>query len=82
MTTSLGRNGVKISTSRIFTDPREAWKYAVLLRHNLATYHCALYLLSSNHKAAKLKTIPSLSDDDPWDRFPDFIKELETKKYQ
>ena len=80
MTTSLGRNGVKIGTARIFTDPRAAWEYALLLTKNPKTYHCAFYLLSSDHKATKMKANPTRRDNDPWDSFPDFMRELEQRK--
>jgi hypothetical protein len=29
MTTAMGRNGIKIATARVFTDPREAWEYGL-----------------------------------------------------
>jgi len=34
MTTAMGRNGIKIATARVFTDPREAWEYGLLLTKN------------------------------------------------
>ena len=82
MTVALGRNGVKTTTARVFTDPRAAWEYAVLLTQNDETYNCGFYLLSSNNKAKKMRTFPDLfHNEDPWYNFPDFIKELEQKKW-
>lgn len=81
MTVSLGRSGVKIKTARIFTDPRAAWEYALLLQQNDETSYCGFYLLSSDKKATKMKTDPTRHNDDPWDGFPDFMRELEKRKW-
>lgn len=80
MTTSMGRNSVKIGTARIFTDPRAAWEYALLLREDPKTSSCCFYLLSSDKKATKMRTKPPWRDEDPWDGFPDFMRELEQRK--
>ena len=81
MTAAWGRNSVKIGTARIFTDPRAAWEYALLLTQNDETYHCGFYLLSSDKKATKMKTVPyKVHNEEPWDSFPDFMRELEQRK--
>jgi hypothetical protein len=58
MTTAMGRNGIKIATTRVFTDPREAWEYGLLLTSNNETFNSCFYLVSSDSKAVKLKTQP------------------------
>jgi hypothetical protein len=81
MTVSFGRNGIKIATARTFTEPRAAWEYALRLAQDDKTYNCGFYLLSSDKKAKKMKTVPyKLHNEEPWDNFPDFLRELEQGK--
>ena len=59
MTTSMGRNGIKIATARVFTEPREAWDYALQLRATPHCENCCFYLVGDETKPKKMKTRPA-----------------------
>tara|TARA_R110002051_G_scaffold13867_1_gene45747 strand:+ start:703 stop:975 length:273 start_codon:yes stop_codon:yes gene_type:complete len=78
MTTSMGRNGIKIATARVFTEPREAWDYALQLRVTPHCENCCFYLVGDETKPKKMKTRPSwcTPPEEPRDKYPEFCEEL------